>query len=232
LFGPYAIDTDLTRTLGRHLEQVARARNLLKLAGATPDAAADPGERDDPPVRVKVEVSRLTSPADRKGVPVEWPNPAARFYDGDRVRFVIHNPNPYAVDVTLLDVAPDCAITCLFPETEEGETSRIPARSVRAVSAVKVSGKVAGPEYLAVIAVKAGKQAEPVDFSSLEAPGLETAQEVQRKRGVPDTRGLGSPLGQLLQRSQYGVGTRTGREEVEETALLLYSWQFVAKKRP
>jgi hypothetical protein len=33
-------------------------------------------------------------------------------------------------------------------------------------------------------------------------------------------------------RSQYGISTWTEREEVDETALLLYSWQFVAKKRP
>jgi hypothetical protein len=232
LFGPYTIDANLTRTLGNPLERVARARNLLKLAGAAQEGNSDAADRDDPPMQLKVEVRRLTSHADRKGEAVEWPNPAARLYDRDRVRLIIHNPNPYAVDITLLDVGPNCEITCLFPRTERGETSRIPAKSSFPVKPVKISGDLSGRESLVVVAVKAGQQAEPVDFSSLEEEGLEKAQDQERTRGVPRARGLGSPLGQLFQRSQYGVGTRTAREENDETALLLYSWQFVARKRP
>jgi hypothetical protein len=100
-------------------------------------------------------------------------------------------------------------------------------------SPIRIEGPLSGPEHLFVIAVKAKALEQPVDFSSLEGEGLEQALDRERMRGVPKSRGLQSPLGQILQRSQYGLGTRGARPvENEESALLLYSWQFVAEKRP
>ena len=52
-----------------------------------------------PAVHVKLEIRLLQ---DKAGQPIPWPAAGVRFFDGDRVQFVIQNPNPYPVDVTLL----------------------------------------------------------------------------------------------------------------------------------
>jgi hypothetical protein len=178
-----------------------------------------------------VEVRRLRDRADREGVPIDWPDPAAAFHAGDRIVVVVRNPTPFAVDVTLLDVAPDATISALFPDPERGETSRLAANAELRVPPIRVQGAVSGPDHLVVIATRARKLRQPADFSCLEQPGLEAALATERKRGVPAGRGLGSPLGQLLQRSQYGTGTRTGREDLDDTAIVMYSWRFVAGSR-
>jgi hypothetical protein len=83
-----------------------------------------------------------------------------------------------------------------------------------------------------LIAVKPQKLQQPADFSALEQDSLEKALNVERTRGER-ARGLATPLGQLLQHSLYGKGTREmARDDVEESTLILCSWHVTPRKRP
>jgi hypothetical protein len=226
LFGPFADEA-----LKERLFRIARADNLKKLAceSLVESSRGSAGSAADRVVRVNLEIRRLMERTDKKGQPVDWPDPNLKFYHGDRFRFAVHNPNPYPVDVTLLYVDSDYGIDPLYPRA--GEDNRLEPKATLPIPApIKVTGGD-GLEHLVIIAVKAKSLDQKVDFSSLAQDSLEKAMTKERTRG-----GAGAsrtPLGQLLQHSLYGKGTRSvGMEECEDSSLSLYSWRIVPGKRP
>jgi hypothetical protein len=231
LYGPYADDEKLSTKLADSLGSIARVQNLKRLAtDAVAELARGSAEEG---VKVKLEMRLLKSKTDKVGESIAWPAPGVKLYDGDRVQFRVHNPNPFPVDVTLLYLDCDCGITCVYPRNR-GEYNRVEAKKKTVPFVLRVGAKVQAPEHMVVIAVKSRNLEQPVTFACLEQPSLEKARDTERKRG--GGAALKTPLGKLLGQSQYGnamEGTRgMVREEAEESSLTLCGWQVVPLKRP
>lgn len=223
-FGPVPTDEQMVPWLKKRLERISRAENLKKLASNGQEEAARGGDQGP---RVEVEIRRCRDASDRTGqVAVAWPSPNVTFYYGDRVIFVLRNKGRVPVDVTLLYVDSGYGIDCLFPKTKNNELNRLGPGEAMPVPTDPVAGTF-GLEHVVVIAVKA--EGQPVDFSSLEQPTIETA----KARGGA-SRSLESPLGRLLQKGLYGEGKSRGmaREEIDDHTMSLLSWHVVPRKRP
>jgi hypothetical protein len=229
LFGPYAPGDKLWPELGERLGRIARVQNLKKLASDPSAELSRGGQANErSAVQIKLDIRLLKNKTDKKGQPLEVPNPGLQLFDADRIQIRIHNPNPFPVDVTLLYLDSSFGVTCIYPSLRSGELNRLEPRTTVGPLRMEMSGDTVGHEFLLVIAVKA--KGEPLDFAALEQPSLERALDVVRKRGGRTFR---SPLGSLLERAAFGTGTRAARlEEPDESALLLYSWRVAAHKRP
>jgi hypothetical protein len=232
LFGPYADDEKLVPLLTEKLGRAARATNLTKLATSSPGLLTATDESAGPTgVKLKSEIRRRKNKSDRVGEPVELPNPGLRVYDDDWYWFIIHNPNPYPVDVTLLYVDSGFGISCLFPEP--GEVSRVVAGKSSKPVGIHVRSRTSGVENWVLIAMKSQQEEQPADFTALEQDTLEKAQDIDRKRAGPDNGSLDSPLGRLLKHSLYGKGTRAvDRGDLDESGMALLSWRVSKGKRP
>jgi hypothetical protein len=141
----------------------------------------------------------------------------------------LRNPNPFAIDVTLLWVDSGYGIKAFFPQNR-GEINRIPANGVLPLLPLKIDSKTLGLEHLVAIAVRAGDD-QAVDFSQLAQPTLEKAKDMDRTRG--GSSGLDSPLGKLLQHAMFGQGgTRGGTPEmIDDYSIQVHSWRICPEKR-
>jgi hypothetical protein len=220
LLGPFERGAQGTALLREGLARIARAANLLKLA-ARPAGEIVRGSADEAP-RARVEVVRL-------GGKPEAPSsdPIPRFCAGDRVELRVSNTGRVPIDVTVLYVDSQFGIEALFPLAEHNRLS--PGSTVR-VPPVDVKGHTSGREHVVLVAVRA-RELEPVDFVSLAQPSLQRAVTTDRSRG--GSRGLGSPLGRLLQKALYRSGKTRGMSapEAEDYFLQLVPVQVEARKR-
>lgn len=221
MFGPLAV-ADPAAELRGHLDRIARAQNLVKLAT---DASGEM-VRDTTagPVSVEVELVKFRDRSDRKGEVVRRDAARPTVHDGDHIAFRVHNRGRVAVDVTLLFVDSDFGISVIWPDPRTVTDNRIlPDRAVTVGRSRVSSGKTKGLEHVVIIAVQG--EGAPVDFSCLAQPTLERAKvKVAARGGGPDA--LASPLGQLFRNALYGggVGRRgLGADDVDKYALKLLS---------
>lgn len=222
LYGPAPPGPELEKWLIDRLTRIARARNLVQLAG---QAAEDAVAGESP--ALEIDQRLLRGRADRVGVPLVVDGARTQVFDGDRLALRVKNPNPYAVDVTLLYVDAGCGIAPLFPQSSE--VNRLGPDEATASLRIRVSAESTGLESVVAIAVRAGS-GQPVDFISLAQPSLELAQGVERTRGAGGEK---SRLGQLLRHAVYGEGkTRSAQREVDaEYSIQIISWRLVPRPR-
>src|SRR5262249_27313440 len=160
-------DEKLGTILEDRLGRIARVQNLKKLAS---DPAADlarcrADENPDAGVQVTLEIRLLKDKTDKEGQRIAWPAPGVQLFDGDRVQFRVHNPNPFPVDITLLYADADYGITCFYPQG--GEVSRVDAKTTRIIPSALLQTKVPALEHLIVIVVKSQPLQQPVTFACL-----------------------------------------------------------------
>jgi len=184
-FGPKAMDAKFAEWLKTSLENIARARNLVEIAGRE-DAIA--GE-NAPKIELHFQID---------GKPMSWPSPDAAVYDKEKLRVTFTNKGRAALDVTVLYIDSDYGIDCLFPKNNEFNRLKAGEKIEQSFTA---SAATTGLEHLLVIAVEAEGQA--TDFSGLAQPSLERYRQTQ-----PTTRGCGSALHSLLKKAAFGEGTR------------------------
>ena len=164
--------------------RIARARNLLALAGAN-DTASDGAE----PLKLKVEMLRPDGTASGGATPVEFGARGRVMHENELVAFRLTNAGDVDIDVTLLHVDSSFQILSLFP-SRGTLNNRLERGKTYTTRFYKVSAPF-GTEEVIAIAVPSGRP--PVSFASLEQDPLS------------ETRGghvrATSPLGKLLGRA-------------------------------
>ena len=214
LFGPAPAGSELTSWLKERLQRIARAENLRQLASSS-DETVRGG------FSVPVEFRRLRSKSDREGEKTRMDGLA--FHGGDRVAILIHNPNRFSIDATLLYIDSNCGIDSLFPS--EGEINRLQPGEAKRLR-LRITDQTVGMEHVVVIAVR-GTGSQPADFSMLAQPSLD------RARGADSSRGktLETPLGRLLKQSLYAGGRSRSlvivREADEDCSMRLITWRVL-----
>jgi hypothetical protein len=213
LFGPYT--SEQTAKMQEDLTKIARARNLLKLvADGSSDGAGD----------LEVEMLKFKDKRDRQGVKLVPGPKGISLQPGEWVGWRVTNSGKsrLTLDVTLLFINSQYGITAVFPSKGEagGGINRFRPEQTFLVGPVQVDAKTVGREHMVVIAVKG--EGQPIDFTCLEQPTLETARSAN-PRGTDDT-----PLGRLFRNAMYGqegttrdIGTRL---EPDSQAFRLMSW--------
>ncbi len=187
--------SDSPKTLADNLAKIARARQLIHIAGTSSKDSSLP---------VKVELVRFDSPGSEKGTVIAYKSEGRQLSAGDEICFRITNKAPVAIDVTLLHIDDAFAISALYPAPGTVDDNRIPPNAVFETPRMEVSAERAMREQVAVIAVRATRERQ--DFTCLEQPSLET------------TRGeaaLQTPLGKLLSSTVYGTETTRGLRRAE-----------------
>jgi len=221
-----ATDQERGAWLASRLRRIIQAQGLLAVAGASEaEKLRGTGAATD----IQVDLIRYKDKNDRVGDVLKWSSGELIVRTGDRYAVRLHNPNPFAVDVTLLYVDSGYGITAIWPDPEKNEENRLPAGKTFTTprGVVNQPGVAKDPtlglEHLVVIAIRA--QREPIDFTSLEQPTLVSAQ-----RGTRGQRALGTPLGALLSQVLYrrGPPQAFGREEIEDHALRILTWEVKA----
>jgi hypothetical protein len=224
-FGPYPLDDKFADTLRERLQRIVRAENLKKLVGAT-EGETTRGKAEGN-VQVDVNLERLPSPKDRKGLPLSPDTGKLQLHHGDTIRMTIHNPNRFAVDVTVLFIDSGYGIDVYFPNEE---INRVKGSETLVLPAIGLdASKTFGLENLVVIAVKATTK-EPVDFSFMAQPTLEKMVKV---RGKVLGDAPKSPLESLLETNLFGSGNTRGinRRAVDEFSLRSIPWQLSPEPR-
>lgn len=187
---------DLGEALASSLSRIARARQLLSLAGAGQGVARGEGA-----VAIELEMLRRCDASDAGEVVSCGPD-GRTLSAGDGIAFRVTNPGKLAVDVTLLFVDSGYGISSLFPPAGTSGDNRLPPGQSLVTPLVHVTADTVGAEQVVAIAVRAGR--EPVDFTCLEQLTLE------RARGSGGDTALTTPIGQLLQTAVYGQGNTRG----------------------
>jgi hypothetical protein len=149
----------------------------------------------------------------------------------DVIGMTVHNPNKFAIDLTILYVDSGFGIDAYFPDPTRGEINRLKPGETLTVPPFDVSAeKTFGVENLVVIAIKASTK-EPIDFSFMAQPTLEKATK-ERGRTLLDAPK--SALELLMENSLYGSGgTRTiSRRAVDDFAFRIVPWHLSPEVRP
>jgi len=213
-----ATDKERRAWLGTSLRRIIQAQGLLAVAGASKGEKlrGDGGGGPD----IRVEVLRYKDTSDQQGEVLAWSgdNPTVR--PGDRYALRLHNPNTFAVDVTVLYVDSGYGITAFWPDRDRGEQNRLPAGKSFTTPRGVVKDLTLGPERLLVIAVRAQK--EPIDFTALAQPTIDQARGATGGR-----RALDTALGRVLARYLYRE-TRPraiARGELDDYALRILTWE-------
>lgn len=176
--------------LARNLGKIARARQLIHVAGSTSRGRGLP---------VTVEIVRFDPPGAEEGTVVTYDAQGRQLRAGDEICFRINNKAPGPVDVTLLHIDDAFAISALYPEPGTVDDNRIPPGTIFDTPRMQVTAAQTIREQVAVIAVRSTRDRQ--DFTCLEQPSLETS------RGEA---ALQSPLGKLLSSTVYGTQTTRG----------------------
>jgi hypothetical protein len=206
-----AVDDTFESKLSETAMRLARARNLLAIAGT----GGEQGSDGPAGLTVKLELLRYSSAAG-SGEPVEF-GPGGRVLRLDEsVAFRLSNVTDTDVDVTLLLVDADFKIQSLFPMRGDAN-NRLDRGKTFTTQKLTVEGPV-GAEQVVMIAVPAG--APPVSFAALEQDPLTRTRSATAP--TPST-----PLGRLLGRAMDGTGTTRSLRaaEVASYSMTLLSWR-------
>lgn len=188
---------DLAPRLQSALMRIARAHHLLRLTREAGGVPRTVGQLD-----IRVDLLRLDDEPTSQEVFVTHGTAGRVLHDGESVVFLLTNPTPYTLDITLLLINSGYGIRTLFPRLEVGDENRLKPQQQLRTPAFRVVEPF-GPEQLVIIATKAG--AGRTDFSSLEQSSL--TQALWHAAHAPALR---SPVGQLFQRALYGQGQVRG----------------------
>ncbi|HWA98944.1 MAG TPA: caspase family protein [Pirellulales bacterium] len=212
-FGPVAADNQLPAWVGEHLRRIARAKNLMMVAGTEL-----PNQQQAANLNVVVELLRLHGDNDPNPEPIAWDKGGLVLHPGDRVMCRVKNNGRDPADATLLFVDSGYGISAVFPRAGTVSDNRIyPGESVNAFTGT-INDKTLGLEHLVLIAVP-GKGGY-IDFTLLEQPTLAVT------RGDDDTSR--SPLNQLMRSALYGGATRGMDVQESKQQMKLITWS-VAK---
>ncbi len=153
--------------LGNSLRQIARVRNLERIA-----ANSRPGASG---LTVDFSVKREGSPEWHQGISGQ----TAATKSGDRLRFGLLNKGREAIDVTMLFVDARWGIRVAYPPPGTMVSNRLPALStqpVQVTATVRTDGtdSTAGVERMLIIAVPAKPQTPEADFGYLAQATLPT----------------------------------------------------------
>jgi hypothetical protein len=206
VYGTQSINAPDVQTLAKDLGRIARARQLLQIAGTSPRGGG---------LKLDVEVVRFDPPGSKEGKVVPYDSGGRNLKAGDEIAFRIVNDSNLSIDVTLLHVDDRFAITPVFPEPGTVDDNRIPAKETFVTPRLTVSSEKPIQEQLVVLAVRSTRERQ--DFTCLEQSSLETT------RSVP---ALQSPLGKLLSSRIYGGESTRGlqRAETGSYATRLLTW--------
>jgi hypothetical protein len=205
------IDNAFEPKLIASVTRLARARNLLSVAGT----AADSGAGNQGNSSVKLELLRESSAAGVP-VPVEFGAEGRMLRLGESVAFRMTNTTATDLDVTLLLVDADYQILSLFP-FRGSANNRLDRGKTYTTPRFNVEGPT-GSEQVVLIAVPAA--APPISFAALEQDPL------TRSRSGPSPA-LSTPLGKLLERALDGMGTTRslGAQDISTYSITLLSWR-------
>jgi hypothetical protein len=200
------IDDSFEVQLAANLTRLARAKNLLAIAGAD-QSPAGPGA-----ISVKIELLRFAAGA-TTGTLVEFGPEGRVLRVGDRVAFRVTNSGESDVDATLLLVDANFKIMSLFP-MRGSANNRLDRGKSFTTPIFDVEGPL-GSEQVVAIAVPAASP--PVSFAALEQEALTQTRSAGNR----------SPLGQLLDRAMAGLGATRSLRATELTthAMTLLSWR-------
>jgi hypothetical protein len=223
IFGPVPGGEDGVAWLREHLVRIARARNLLAIASASPNRRL--GGPSGSGVDVSVEMLRREGDAGRFA-PVTWGPGGLAVRDGEVIRFRVENRGRAAADVTLLFVDSAYGIQSVFPPAGTHAYNRLGPEETFETEPWEVTATTLGLEHLVLIALRG--TGPTADFGWLAQPTLERADAAVRSGG-DSTRDFDSPLGVLLQRGIFGAGETRGlsRSDARDVALRVLSWQTV-----
>jgi hypothetical protein len=195
--------------LTRKLKTVHRARGLIAV-GTSLEAEQTRGEGGSD---IKIEVLSHSGPG--KEVVLERPPTGWVFRPGARISFRVTNTSrTKRLEVTLLVVDPDYKIDLFYPARNQVNKALEPGASFTTVVGTISDQPPFGPEQM--VAIVTSPTNPPVDYGLLAQAGV-------RERGYTAK----SPVAQLLERSMYGTGARSGltaSELGDQTARVL-SWR-------
>jgi len=181
---------ELTATLADTLTTMARAQNLLKLAGAVGNSNPE------------VEVELLTrTPEDRTLRPLPFA-PVPVLIPDDEVHVLAKNNGDGPVDVNVLYIGADWSISHWF-------SGRLQPGDELKKGLFKISGDVLGQERMLVVVTPAKPQSPVEDLSYLAQDALDTTRAVG-----------GTAFGDALTEAGFGQTTRGAMaltEDSEET---------------
>lgn len=169
---------DLAAVLADTLTTMARAQNLLKLAGAVGTSSPD----------VKVELMTRT-PEDRTLRPLPFA-PVPTLLPDDEVHVLARNTGEGPVDVNVLYIGADWSISHWF-------SGRLQPGDELKKGLFKISADVLGQERLLVVVTPARPQSPVEDLSYLAQDALDTTRAVG-----------GSAFGDALAEAGFGETTR------------------------
>ena len=196
---PVPANEQLAAVLQDRLNRIVRAENFKKLVGST--ASDVTRGKSESAVQVDFTLVRYENASDKKGTPLRLDDGKVQLHHKDRIGMAVHNPNKFAIDITILYIDSGFGIESYFPDSAKGEINRIRGGETLIVPAFELDGaKTFGLENLVVIAIKAASK-EPVDFSFMAQPTLEKARDM-KPNGMTK-----SPLESLFETSLYGAGT-------------------------
>ena len=204
-------DSRLGERLPLALRRIARARNLLKIAGSMPHAS---------PGLVDIELLKNTDGSMR---PVATEPRGRVLHDGDIVGFGLRNPSAVEVDVTVLHVTDSFGIEIIYPPAGAPTgANRLAAGERRTTSLFTVSAARVESEQVIAIGVPASDPA--IDFASLIQPALEGSRGTAVT--VPTTNR--SPLQALLASATGAPSTRSLRvADTTDHTLRLLAWRVL-----
>ncbi len=189
------------------LEIVARAQNLLRLT----TVASGSMKNSDMGFEMNIiDLCEYNS--------LEWQTSGLTVRDGQRLRVELKNSGNQSLDVTLLYVDSAYGIACLYPNFGEG--NRLDRGDQQRID-LNINADTTGLENLVAIVVRGQRQ--PVDFSILEQPSIQTG----RTRGFEDDA-LSTPLGELFRSAMYGEGATRGvdKTRVQDYGVTVVSWRI------
>jgi hypothetical protein len=230
-FGPAPIDEKLADWLTEQLSRIARASNLLKLAGVMTE------ERErgllsllfgkKTATTLNVDFLKLDSAEDEHGKPIEWKAGGVQLQEGDIVAVRLKNTSEHAVDFTILFVDSAYGIEALYPPPRTVVDNRLEPGKSYTVGPLQVDADSVGLEHLIIIALKA--DGPPVDFSWLAQNSVAQARSLVSQRGTANSD---QPLNQLFQQALFAQGKTRGLKMSESAGVSVraISWKSVAEK--
>jgi hypothetical protein len=198
----------------QQLRQVQRVQSLLSVAAAANGRAG----ADQLPVDLDLTLQRADAESPESVAADAIPQLRA----GDRVQWEVTNRSQDAVDVTLLFIDSQCGIEAIYPRQAFADNRLSPGQTVATVP-FTVNAETVGREHMVLLAVRSAR--EPVNFSFLAQPTLDTATREFQQRGAAGP--MQTPLGELLTEAFYqpGGAIRALRTSLAgEQRIILQTW--------